>query len=185
MNIYEMSRRYGIGLRKLRAMATDGEIAPDEPDPLLAPIEHCLARQGSLTAEHCVTLIERPDLLAQLPDRYRERARGTLTELDKPSAAPSNVAWATVGAQSGDTHDVETIMAWAKQVLPPKPVNHIWLVVRLLLGLPEDQRKPMFPRMRRVMLNLRKHPDFAGWWTVKPEGSRNVTWYHRPKGVNL
>lgn len=182
MNILELSRASRIGLAKLRRLESDGYLTGlDDPDPILAPMLHYIARKGQLTVEHLVALIESPELVAEL-GRYTDRARSQLAELGTMAPAPQRIAAEISGAAAGEPEAVAAVLEWAQGHLrhASAPVTHAWLAVPLLAAVPSNLRDYEAPRLRRVMLNLRRHKDFAGWWHVEGEGSKRVTYYHCP-----
>lgn len=185
--VQEISNRYNIRLKKLRRMKKDGVLTTDPDscfeDSNLDELRRYARSRGGFTAAHLVSLIEEPGLLDSL-GCHADKARRQLAELGAPEAdaAPTEV-WAEICvAVANEVEAVTNIVKWCKSVIPPdREVKHHYLAVRLLLGVPNNIRHWEVRRIQRVMLNCRKHKEFAGWWHVDTCGKRKVTFYHRPK----
>lgn len=171
MNIFEVSERHKISLKKLRAMDKDGLLRLDESASASDPIRATLMKGNPLPVSQLVQLVEEPSLLLDL-GRYAadaERQLGTLGA--KPGGAPKPVAAAVTDAAKNEPEAVAILIAWLKEIIPPRPVGHAYIAARLLLGIPPAIRKYEAPRIGRALLNCRNHPSFAGWWTVKEKNT--------------
>jgi hypothetical protein len=188
MNIHEMSDKYGITVGKLRKLHAGGHLLLDDTDePLMTEIRYYLRRGAPLAVKHLMTLLDDPARLDAI-GKGRDKAQEQLDALGKPiTPAPLNIALELSGAAMNEPASVETVMRWAMDAIPPyREVSHPFLAVRLLLGLPENQRKYELPRIHRTMLNVRKRAEFRGWWRIEKTASRNVTIYSRPaKSLDL
>ena len=138
--------------------------------------------RGGFTTPHLVALIEDPSLLDDL-GCHADKARKQLALLGDPvEAAPIEAHAHVTFASQGEEDSVLQIIKWCKAVIPSeRAVTHHYLAVRLLLGIPKCIRHFDERRMQQAMLNCRKHPQFEGWWRVEKTGSRNVTYYQKPK----
>lgn len=180
MNIFEVSEKFKISLKKLRAMDKAGILRLDESASAADPIRATLIKGNPLPVAQLVQLIEEPALLLDLGN-YAETARSQVAALGKPERepAPKIVAAAVTDAAKNDPEAIATLVAWLKETIPGRPVGHAYLATRLLLGIPASIRKFEGPRIGRALLNCRNHPALAGWWTVKPGASQNSTVYQK------
>ena len=179
MNIYEMAEEFKISLKKLKAMEKRGCLRVDGSAQEADPIRATLVKGNRLPVPQLVQLVESPALLLDL-GRFTEEAERQVAELDKPQAAPLDVAGLISEAAKNEPDAVAALMAWIKATLPAgRSVGHSWLAVRLLLGVKPNLRKFEAPRIGRALLNVRNRPEFAGWWTVKPGVSQNSTVYQK------
>lgn len=190
MMISEISSRYNIRLKKLRRMERDGVLNCDPEefpgDPTLDKMLRYVRAKGGFTAPQLASLIDDPSLFDCL-GHHADKARKQLAELGDPfEPAPREVSAEVTFAAMGEPDSVLRIVEWCKTVIPSDcAVTHPFLAVPLLLGVPKNIRHFDEPRMQRVMLNCRKHEEFAGWWHVEGEGSRRVTYYHKPASYDL
>ena len=182
MNIHEFSERYKISLAKSRLILKenphwfDGSASTQGIE-----LKSWLANGQPLTAMHLCTLIENPGLLLEL-GKHAHKAEEALERLGnvKAEIAPLMVAACITDAASKDPDALRTIIEWLKSVIPSEPVGHAYLATRLLLGLAPNVRQFDAPRLQRVFLNCRLHPDFANWFFVKKNFSKSITFYKKP-----
>jgi hypothetical protein len=132
-----------------------------------------------------LALIDAPDLLDELGavrPRYASRAREQIRALGDMShgMAPRDVTAAIPGAARGDDDESLKIADWLKGILPAAPVAHAWIVVRLLKPLNEFMRGQSAPLISPALLNMRKLPEFAGYWRSEKIGTRNQIRYFQP-----
>lgn len=185
MNIYQLSTRSGIPVSKLRKLDKLGALkASDAPEFLDTLIFHMRGNR-TLSVAHLLTLRDQPPLLDDLraeKPRYASRAREQLSALGDVSAhmAPRDVTAAIKGASRGDDDASLIIVDWLKAVLPAAPVPHAWVAARLLAPLNEFVRGEAAPLLSPALLNVRKLPEFAGWWHSKKIGTRSTIEYFRP-----
>lgn len=182
MNLFEFCERYHISFKKARRMERDGALNLDGSMPEnIEIICRTLKNGDELTAAQLVDLVENPSAVLDL-GRYASRAQDELDALGDAGgqAAPKLVAAYVTDAAKGDPEAVSVLLDWLKSVLPPQPVSHSFIAVRLLLGLAPNIRQYDVPRIPRALLNCRRHDAFAGWWRVENRKSRNVTIYQRP-----
>lgn len=180
MNIYDFCERFRISQAKARKMEKAGvlnldTVAAGNLDAML----DLLRRGKPLTAMQLVELIETPATLIDL-GRYAGDAKGQIDALGPIEPAPREIAAHVTEAAKGDADALAIVLAWIHSIVPDKPVSHAHIAVRLILALPESIRKYDVPRIPRLMLNCRKHPDFAGWWRLEKRKGRNVTIYQKP-----
>jgi hypothetical protein len=182
--IHEISRAMNISLKKLRSMEKRGWLLCDaKAHPMVESMLSTMRSGNPLTVAQCVALIEDPKLFDLLEGKAA-KARQQVEALGNPK--PAAIDWIDLSAATLNDENSEAatlrLIAWIKAVLPVSGrVSHHWIAVRLLLAVPEDMRRFEIPRLGKIMLTIRKHPEFAGWFTIAKQGSRNVTWYHRPK----
>lgn len=183
MNVFEFSERYGVSLLKSRKIEKEN---PDwfEGGVMAKGVEIRLwLSQGQiLTVAQLCSLIESPGLLLDL-GKYADKAESQIAALGnyKQEIAPRLVAAYIAEAAKGDSEAVEIITNWLREVIPSEPVNHSYLAVRLLLGVPENVRKFDEPRIPRAFHHCRRNPGFAEWWKVKKTLTRTATFYEKPK----
>lgn len=187
MNIYQLSLKTGISVTKLRRVEKLGALKTDgETDFLDSLIFHMRGNQV-LSASQLLTLIEAPNLIEELETvrpRYASRAREQVQALGDMThgLAPRDVTAAIVGASRGDDDEGLIIAEWLKTVLPLDPVSHAWVTIRLLAPLNEFMRGQTAPLISPALLNVRKLPEFSGWWRSEKIGTRNQIRYFRPAG---
>jgi hypothetical protein len=184
MNIYQLSMKSGLSLVKLRKLEKLGALRLDGETGLVDGLIFHMRGNKTLTVAQLLALIERPDLLDELDaarPRYASRAREQIAAVSLVDAhkAPREVTAAIVGASRGDDDESLVIAEWLKGILPPDPVSHAWVAVRLLAPLNAFQREQIAPLISPALLNMRKLPEFAGYWHSGKIGSRSVIQYYR------
>lgn len=185
MNIYEISEEHSISVTKLRKLERDGLLCVDgQESQTAAALRYHLRRNQIMTVAQVLQLIDAPGLVIEL-NRWAERARTQLEALGdvKATQAPRDVTAYIDDAARGDAEAIAILLRWLQIVLPTRPVPHAWVGVRLLVGLPENLRAYNIRRVPLALLNVRKQPEFAGWWHLASTGGteRNRTFYARPK----
>lgn len=181
--IHEMSREVGISLKKLRKMERKGWLNVSADDPVTDSILYAFRTGNRLTVSQAIALIEAPGLIDTLGSKA-DKARQQLAELGNVQPAPAIVAAELVGAAAGDASSIRAVMEWCKEAIPPQgEVTHHYLAVRLLMAVPANLRQFEEKRLPRVMLQIRRQEEFAGWWRIAPKGSRGITLYSRPSGA--
>ena len=179
--LHEWHNRWGIGFKKLRRMERQGWIKFDAGDPLTDAILETFRNGDPLTVSQRVALLERPAVINTLGDKA-ERARAQLAELGDVKPAPPEITAEMVCVAAGDERSVQVLVEWCKATIPTgRDVGHHYLGVRLLKGVPVKIRHFQEKRLPRVLLNVRRSEDFAGWWHTVANGRHNVTDYHRPR----
>lgn len=180
MNIYEVSEKFKISLKKLRLMEKAGVLRLDESAKASDPIRASFLNGNPLPVWQLVQLIEEPGLLLDL-GKYAADAERQVAALGHPERepAPKEVAAYLTDAAKNEPEAVAILVRWLKQTVPARPVGHSYLAARLLLGIPASLRKSEAPRIGRALLNCRNHPQFAGWWKVKPGVTQNSTVYQK------
>lgn len=187
MNIFEFCERFHISHAKAKKMNKAGALRLDENTrEETAEIRHILSRGQPLTAAHLVELVDNPGSLLDL-GRYAPAAQREIDALGNVRAeiAPKLVAAYITDAAKNEPEAVDALLGWLRGVIPAKPVGHSFLAVRLLLGLAPNIRQYDVPRIPRALLNCRLREEFAGWWRVEKQKSRNVTVYQRPAKIAL
>lgn len=180
MNIFEVSEKHKISLKKLRALDKDGILRLDESASASDPIRATLQNGDPLPVWQLVQLVEEPALILEL-GKYSAAAQSQVDALGHPERqpAPKSAAAAVTDAAKNDPDAVALLVDWLKSVIPTRPVGHAYLATRLLLGIPPAIRKFEGPRIGRALLNCRNNPAMAGWWSVKPGASQNSTIYRK------
>lgn len=180
MNIFEVSEKHKISLKKLRAMEKDNLLRLDESASASDPIRATLQNGDRLSAWQLVQLVEEPALVLEL-GKYTAAAASQVDELGHPERQPATkpAAAAITDAAKNDPEAVAVLCDWLKSVIPSRPVGHAYLATRILLGIPPALRKSEAPRIGRALLNCRNSPALAGWWKVKPGVSQNSTVYQK------
>lgn len=180
MTLHEMNKKYGIKMPKLRQMEKDGALNCRDASPV-EPMIRYFQKRRELTVPYLVQLIDQPELIELFTDAARRRVERIIAALGDVQPAPADVAACIIGAYEGDPGDVRTVLEWCKRTIPPAgEVPHHYLAVRLLMGVPENLRQYEEKRLPRVLLNVRRSDDFAGWWRIAARGSRSVTLYSQP-----
>lgn len=186
MNIYQLSVKAGITVGKLRKLEKLGALKLDGETGFLDSLLFHMRGNQTLTVSQLLTLIEDPDLLDDLAaakPRYASRAREQIAAIGDASQhlAPREVTAAIVGASRGDDDESLIIVDWFKSVLPASPVPHAWLTVRLLAPLNEFMRGQTAPLISPALLNVRKLPEFAGYWQSEKIGTRStIKYFQKP-----
>lgn len=167
MNISDFCERYGISRAKGRRIERDN---PDWFEPIaeypadLAAMRARLANGDNLSALQLCALIENPQWEIDLGEKARKTVR-LLGPLIEP--APRHVAAMIEEAARRKPDAIATLIGWLRAVLPASPVNHAWIAVRLLMGIPANMRENEARLLPRALFNCRKAPEFAGWWRVE------------------
>ena len=182
MNIHELANASGIGLGKLRKLEKLGALKLDKESEFVEELRFFMARNQRLTVAHMLTLLGEPaaiDELGAISPRMASRAREQMAALGdvKGSAAPSQVTAAIPDAAKGDDDAALIIAQWLIGVLPADPVSHAWVAARLLYPLNEYLREANARLVGLALLNVRKLPEFAGYWRSEKIGARNETRY--------
>lgn len=180
MNIFEISERHKISVKKLRAMDKDNLLRHDASTTTLDEMRATLKTGNRLNVGQLVHLIEAPAGLLEL-GKYAGKAQSQLAELDNPTGqvAPREVAAQILDAFEKQPAAIAALVEWLKSVIPAHPVGHAYIATRLLLGVPENMRKHDTARLQRAMMNCRDHPAFSGWWRTEKSVSRNRTVYQK------
>lgn len=184
MNIFEISEEFGLSVAKLRKMDKRGVLRLDsEENKRAAALRHYLARNQSLTVAQLMCLIETPAIYLDL-GKWAKRAKAQVDGLGavEATAAPLDVTAYIDDAARGDAEAIGILMRWLQGALPNKLVPHAWIATRLLLPLPENLRAANIKLIPIALLNVRKQPEFAGWWRLVQLGGtgRNQTFYEKP-----
>jgi len=185
MTLHEIQRRTGISLAKLRKLEKlqidFGKIDPPEENPADA-IRFHLMRNQQMTAAQLLALLDAPDMVDDL-GRYKERALAQVASIGDVAAdaAPRDVTAAIRDAGKGDDDAALVVAQWLLSILPPYPVSHHWVAVRLLLPLNEFQRAQAMPMISLALLNVRKLPEFAAAWQSVKRDKKNKIEYFRPE----
>lgn len=180
MNIFEISDKSGISVKRLRVLDKLGVLRHDASTTILDEMRSTFREGNKLNVAHLVHLIENRAGLLEL-GKYADKARAHLDELGDVTSqvAPREVAAQILEAFEKQPDAVATMVEWCKSIIPARDVGHAYIGVRLLLGVPEASRKFEAPRLQRVMMNCRDHPAFAGWWRKEKAVSRNRTIYRK------
>lgn len=184
MNIFELSDKSGIAVKRLRILDKLGALRHDASTTPTDEILATLKGGNRLNVGQLVYLVENRGELLEL-GKYTDKARAQLAEIGNTTGqgAPREIASQILEAFEREPAAVAALVAWAKTIIPARPVGHAFIAARLLLGVPKATRGYDAPRLRRVMLNCREHPEFAGWWKhEKIQGtkkSRNRTIYQK------
>jgi hypothetical protein len=180
MNIFEISEKHKISVKKLRAMDKDNLLRHDASTTALDEIRSTLKTGNRLNVGQLVYLVENPGGLLEL-GKYASKAEAQLAELDNPAGqvAPREVAALILDAFEKQPAAIAKLVEWLKTVIPAHPVGHAYLATRLLLGVQENMRRHDTPRLQRAMMNCRDHPAFDGWWRTEKTVSRNRTVYQK------
>lgn len=182
MNIFEISDKSGISVKRLRVLDKLGVLRHDASTTIVDEMRSTFREGNKLNVAQLVHLVENPAGLLEL-GRYAEKARAQLEAAKdvagQVNAAPLEVASQILEAFENQADACEALIAWAKTVIPPHPVGHSYLATRLLLGVPEGSRKHDAARLHRALMNCRARPSFAGWWRKEKSVSRNKTIYEK------
>lgn len=183
MNIYQLSVKAQIPVVRLRKLEKLGALKVDGENEFIDRLIFHMRKNSVLTAAQCLTLIEASDLLDELhaaKPRYAKRAREQLQILGDVLPAAREATAAIAGASRGDDDESLIVAEWLKSILPSDPVPHAWVAVRLLKPLNEFQREQSSPLISPALLNMRKLPEFAGYWRSEKFGTRSVIKYFQP-----
>lgn len=185
MNVFEFSEKYKLSLAKTRRIKKDYPQIFDEADSRFDPMRSTLAKGNRLTAPQLVQLVEHPGNLLEL-GKYATTAEREVAALGdaKGQAAPKLVVANLMEAAKGEPEAVQILVDWMREIIPPDPVEHAFIAVRILLGVPENIRRFEAPRIPRALLNARNHEDLAGWFRVETVASQKRTFYQK-KGFDL
>ena len=184
-DIYEISDKYNLSIRKLRKMEKAGILRTTESEnPELSKILYNLRKGNKLNAIQCAALIDDTNLIFDL-GKYDLAIRQQLGELGSASseAAPSHIVMKIDMAAKDHPEQVEELEAWMKDAIPTgREVSHHYLAVRILLGAKASMRPYIAKWIPRAFLNVRNKDSFSNWYSLrKTRFSRNATFYFRPK----
>lgn len=182
MNIYEISEKFGVSMRALRKLEKGKVLKLDPVDPMVDKIVYLLSKSQRLPVDALAHLIENPDVLLEL-GRHAGEAEYQISSLGnvQRDIAPPDVSAEIEMSAKGDDSAVEKLVAWLQTVIPTDcAVGHHFLAVRLLLSVPSGARPYAYSRLPRALLNVRRHPGFAGWSSYTTEGRHKLSQYHRP-----
>lgn len=181
MNIFEISEKHKISVRKLRALDKDGLLRHDASTTILDEMRATFREGNKLNVAQLVYLIENPGGILEL-GKYASKAQTQLAELDIPESqkAPREVAAQILDAFEKEPGAIVALIAWLKTIIPEHPVGHAYIATRLLLGVPENVRRYDIPRLQRALMNCRDHPSFEGWHRKEKSVSRTRTVYQKP-----
>jgi hypothetical protein len=179
--IYDFCERSHISLKKARRLDKEGWLRLSSEVTPLDEIRLTL-RTGArrLSVAQLVYLVDNPSHMLEL-GKYGKLAEAQVDALDNPTheIAPKEVAANILEAYKNEPEAVDIVASWVASIIPNKPVNHAYLAVRLLLGVPENIRKYDFAHIQRVFMHCRAHPKLAGCWKTVRQASRNVTFYQK------
>ena len=163
LTLREAAVQSSVSLANLRKLERMGwlKFANVSADPLKADAEALrfhLSRNQALTVAQILMLLDRPELLDELPPKYGERASVQLAALGNAgSEAPSSTVTAYIAdAARGDTDAAERLATWLKGALPARDVGHAWVAVRLLLGVPPHMRDDAGKAIPLALMHARK-----------------------------
>lgn len=186
MDLEKYSVELNVSVRKLRAfvkaLRRDGHLPPGDRLDDVKKIKMYMNHGQVLSVAQFVQLIEHPDMLKALGAKATA-VRREIALLDNPKACdlPRLIAGYVRGASSGEAPAVEALVDWIKATMPAHSCTYHYFAVRIILGLPEQERGPVAKRLHRAFLAVCKHPDFAGWFHVVEVKGKRRTIYHRPK----
>lgn len=182
MNIYEISEKFGVSMRALRKLEKGKVLKLDPVNPMVDKIIYMLSKGKLLPVDALAFLVENPDTLIELGNRageaeYQVSSLGNVQQ----DIAPPDVSAEIEMAAKGDDNAVEKLATWLQRVIPSDcAVGHHFVAVRLLLSVPSGSRPYAYSRLPRALLNVRRHPGFAGWSSYTTESGSKVSRYHRP-----
>jgi hypothetical protein len=180
-SIHEFCAEFHISLGKARRMEKRGWLRIDGATTPVDEIRLALKKGTRLTVAHLAELITNPGGILEL-GAYARQAEAQLSLIGnaQAEAAPADIAAQILDAYRNDTEAVGIVAAWVLGILPTGwPVGHAYVATRLLLGVPENVRQYEAPRLQRVLMNCRAHPNLVGHSFTVKQASRNVTYYQR------
>lgn len=184
MNIHQLGNRTGISLAILRKLDKLKVLKIEAESDAAAEIRFHLMRNQRMTVAQCLTLIADPSLVDEL-GKYATRASAMLLELGDVQGAPNEVAAEISQAAKGDDDAALVIAQWLMQVLPAGTVPHAWVAVRLLLPLNEFMRVQYLSLVGLALMNVRRLPEFAGYWRSVKIGGKNEIRYFAVDALDL
>ena len=184
-DIYHIHNQTGVSIRTLKKLEKTGFLkASICENPVLSKIDSTLRKGNRISAIDLAYLVENPGLIFDLGRNF-SKADEQLRELGDPLADVPNATIASTidFAASGRPESVEKLLSWIKGVIPSdRVVPYTYVAVRAFLSDGPHIRKFMAGRLPKAILNVREHPDFAAWYTLRPtKYGRNATFYHVPK----
>lgn len=185
MNIYELAKRTRVPLKTLRKVDKVGALNVEKDFGPISELVFHMSTNQVFTVPMLMHMVDNPELIDDLgyvSATYQRRAQAQFAALGDLSAclAPSAVTAEIRQAAKGDDDAALVIAEWLMSVLPPDPVSHYWVAVRLLKPLNEFMRGQYMPSIKLALLNVRKLPEFAGYWRSEKIGTRNTIKYFRP-----
>lgn len=186
MNIFEINEKYQISLGKLKRLVREGLLVCDEGDghPLAPAMRANLMRNQDLSVEQLLLLIDKPKIYAELKNR-QSQARKQVAALGDYAigAMPLELVKPINFAASGDDKNIKIVMAWIKETLTNAngEVSYAYLGVRAAIGILPVGRHDFLGKFAQALMNVRRDPEFAGWFRTDLIGSRKKTFYFNPE----
>jgi hypothetical protein len=187
MNIYEAAAQFKISISKMRKMDKAGILRLETAHPLTDSMRFYLGKGQPLTVAQLVAHVEDPTLIEQLRGKAGV-AMAQVAMLGAPVSAPLETVAEIDQASRGDTDACGRLIPYLKTCIlqaasQGQPfINHHYIAVRLVLGSPASLREYNAARIARALLNCRRHPGFAGWWRIVPQGGKSMSEYGKFEG---
>lgn len=183
MNIYKLAFRSKIPITKLRKLEKLGvlRVKDDGESQFLDGLIFHMRANQTLSVMHLLGLSEGSTLdeLEAVKPRYAKRAKNQMLALGntEDSLAPRDVTAAIEGASRHHPEEARVIADWLKGILPASPVAHAWVAYRMMKPLNPAAREKAASEISLAMVNVRKLPEFAGYWRSEKIGGRSVIKY--------
>ena len=179
-----MGEKFKISVGKLRKLQKAGYLRGAQVNDDIVQMRSYLSRGLPLTLRHLVKLHKDDDLIDAL-GTYRRHAQNMLDALGNLDGGKMMASDAVLAesAGRGDPDVIQDLIKRIKEILPENgnPVSYYWLAIRFMLVAHPNREDALHNLIGRAFLNCRKQPEFKGWWLVDPIGSRQTTFYVRPK----
>lgn len=184
MNIFEIAEKFNLSVAKVKRMEKSGCLVATGSDghPLAHLMRDSLSHKRPLSVEQLLVLIQQPTVMAELRKKQQD-ARAQIAALgDFKAHKPAPGLFATIdGAAQFDEASQRKLIDWLKLILPPEPVPHAWIAVRVAQDVSEgDGRDKLLAQLTKALANIRKHEAFAGWSSVAFVAGQNRTFYSQP-----
>lgn len=182
MNIYELSKKSRVPLKSLRKLDELRALKIDAENDKMSKLVFHMAKNQRYTLPMLLWFLDDPGLLEDIgieSRRYQQRATVQLGELGDIAAtsAPKHVTAEIREAGKGDDDAALVIANWLRLILPVEPVGHQWVAARLLAPLDEFLREQSAPMISLALLNVRRLPEFAGFWESEKIAKKNQIRY--------
>jgi len=187
MDIYTLARKARVPLKTLRRIEKFGALKVDKESEQISQLLFHMRGNMKFTLPMLLWLIDDPALIDELgyiSGTYAKRAEAQLRTLGdvKATGAPIDVTAEIQEASKGNADAALVLAQWLMNVLPDeRTVSYHWIAARLLSPLNAFLREQNAPWITLALLNVRRLPEFAGYWKSVSIGARNEIQYFAKK----
>jgi hypothetical protein len=175
LSIFDISDKWGISLRKLRAMELAGDIILNgsQSPKQSREMRYYLAKNKPLPVGHCVQLAQDPNLFLSLGDHARKARRQIFALGDiAGEALPASAAGMLVFAGKNQPQEVAELARWIARAIPAQGCGYHYIGARMLYNVPKLHFAAVYKLLPRAVLNARNHSELQGMIGSDKSGMR-------------